>query len=97
MENIFNVKYNSKLDRLEIPSENGKFKLLKFFKNHKFFSTVLISFFIFSGINFYLIFSFMKMLENIWITKNKLLDNSLEYSRFQESNTSNYYPVTKIK
>lgn len=65
MENIFNVKYNSKLDRLEIPSENGKFKLLKFFKNHKFFSTVLISFFIFSGINFYLIFSFMKMLENI--------------------------------
>ena len=32
MENIFNVKYNSKLDRLEIPSENGKFKLLKFFK-----------------------------------------------------------------
>lgn len=65
MENIFNVKYNSKLDRLEIPSKNVKFRLLKFLKNHKLFSTILISFFIFSGINFYLIFSFMKILENI--------------------------------
>lgn len=66
MENIFNVKYNSKLDRLEIPNENRKFKILNFFKNHKFFSTILISFLVFSGINFYLIFSFMKILENIW-------------------------------
>lgn len=66
MENIFNVKYNSKLDRLEIPKENRKFKIFDFFRNHKFFSTILISFFVFSGINFYLIFSFLKILENIW-------------------------------
>lgn len=65
MENIFNVKYNSKLDKLEISNKNGKFKLFNFFKKHKFFSTILISFFIFAGINFYLIFSFMKILENI--------------------------------
>lgn len=65
MENIFNVKYNSKLDRLEIPRNNKKFNLFNFFKNHKFFSIILISFFVFSGINFYLIFSFMKILEKI--------------------------------
>lgn len=65
MENIFNVKYNSKLDRLEIPKETRKFKIFDFFKNHKFFSMIIMSFFIFSGIYFYLVFSFMKILENI--------------------------------
>ncbi len=65
MENIFNVKYNSKLDRLEIPKDTRKFKIFDFLKNHKFFSMIIMSFFIFSGINFYLVFSFMKILENI--------------------------------
>lgn len=66
MENVFNIKYNTKLDKLEIPRENRRIKALSFFKNHKIFSAIIMSFFILSGINFYLIFSFMKILENIW-------------------------------
>lgn len=65
MGDIFNVKYNEKLDRLEIPKEKSAIGLWKFVKKHKFFSSILLSLFIFLGINFYLIFSFMKILENI--------------------------------
>ena len=36
MENVFNVKYNTKLDRLEIPKRKGKFRVWSFVKNHKF-------------------------------------------------------------
>lgn len=65
MENVFNVKYNTKLDRLELPKERKKYKILNFIENHKFISTIFASFIILSGINFYLIYSFMKILENI--------------------------------
>ena len=65
MENVFNVKYNTKLDRLEIPKERTAHKVFKFLENHKFFSVIFTSFIIFSGINFYLIYSFVKILENI--------------------------------
>ncbi len=65
MENIFNVKYNTKLDRLEIPKEATKNKMFKFLGSHKFISVIIISFFILSSINFYLIYNFVKILENI--------------------------------
>lgn len=65
MENIFNVKYNTKLDRLEIPKEKGKNKIIGFVKKNRFFSIIVTSFVILSGINFYLIYSFMKILEHI--------------------------------
>lgn len=65
MENVFNVKYNTKLDRLELPKENRKSKIWKFVQKHKFMSIVFVSFFALSSINFYLIYSFMKILENI--------------------------------
>ena len=65
MENVFNVKYNTKLDRLEIPKEKGKNKIIGFVKKNRFFSIIVTSFVILSGINFYLIYSFMKILEHI--------------------------------
>lgn len=65
MENVFNIKYNTKLDRLEKTNNKAENKIWGFIKNHKFFSIILMSFFIFSCINFYLIYSFMKILENI--------------------------------
>ena len=65
MENVFNVKYKTKLDRLEIPKEKGAHRVFKFLENHKFISVILTSFIILSGINFYLIYSFVKILENI--------------------------------
>lgn len=65
MENVFNIKYNAKLDKLEISKERGTIKIFNFIQSHKFFSIACISFIILSGMNFYLIYSFMKVLENI--------------------------------
>ena len=65
MENVFNVKYNTNLDRLELVKLNRKMKIWRFIQEHKFMSMVFTSFFALSSINFYLIYSFMKILEDI--------------------------------
>lgn len=65
MENVFNVKYNTKLDRLELAKENRKTKIWKFIQRHKIMSIIFVSFFVLSSINFYLIYTFMRILENI--------------------------------
>lgn len=65
MENVFNVKYNTKTDRLEIEKERKSSKIYRFIQNHKFISIIFASFFALSTINFYLIYSFMKILENV--------------------------------
>lgn len=64
MEDVFNVRYNTKLDKLEISKERFVIKFLKLIQRHKFISLAFASFIILSTINFYLIFSFMKVLEN---------------------------------
>lgn len=64
MGKIFDIKYNNVMDKLELPIEKNKKSILKFLQTHKFFSIVLISFFALSGINFYLIYNFMKIMEN---------------------------------
>ncbi len=66
MEDVFKIRYNTKLDKLEMPKEKKGKKIIKFIDTHKFISIIFGSFVIFSGINFYLIFSFMKILGNIW-------------------------------
>lgn len=65
MENVFNVKYNTKMDRLKIEKERKKSKIYKFIQKHKFISIIFVSCFTLSTINFYLIYSFMKILENV--------------------------------
>lgn len=65
MENVFKFKYNVKLDKVDIAKERKVDMVLKFFENHKFISFIFISFIITSGINLYLIYSFLKILENI--------------------------------
>lgn len=65
MEDVFNIKYNTKLDRLERAKEKRVNKVIKFANRHKFISIVIVSFFILSTINFYLIYNFMKIIENV--------------------------------
>ena len=65
MENVFNIKYNARLDRLELPKEKKASKVLNFIKKHKFFSVACTSFLTLSFVNFYLIYTFMKVLQNI--------------------------------
>lgn len=65
MEDVFNINYNTKLDRLEIQRKKRVNKIFKFIKENKFISLIFGSFIFLSGINFYLIYSFVKILENI--------------------------------
>lgn len=63
MENVFNINYNSKLDKLEIIKEKEKYNIFRTVKRNKLISFVLASFIILSIIDFYMIFSFIKILE----------------------------------
>lgn len=65
MEEVFNINYNTKLDKLEIQKEKQTPKIFKLIKKNKFISLIIGSFIFLSGINFYLIYSFIKILENI--------------------------------
>lgn len=65
MEDVFNVKYNEKMDKLEIKRRKKRNILYKFIQSHKFISMICMSFLMFSILNFYLIYSFFKVLENI--------------------------------
>lgn len=62
---FFEVKYNTKLDKLEIQRESWISKLSKTIKRHKLISTITIAFLMFSSLNIVMIFSFMKILQNI--------------------------------
>lgn len=63
---IFQIRYNTKLDRLEIRRENWTSKLYKKIKRHKLLTTTIIAFFMFATINMVMICSFMRILQNIW-------------------------------
>lgn len=68
MEYIFNSsnnKYDEKLDKLDVLKTNRKSRIVNVIRKNKFFSLVLISLIVFVTINFYLIYSFIKMLESI--------------------------------
>ncbi len=65
MENIFNIRYNTKLDRLQIYKQKKIKKVLNLIQKNKFISIAFISFFALSILNFCLIYKFMIILENI--------------------------------
>lgn len=63
MENVFNFNYNSKLDKLEIIKQKDKNKTFEIVKRNKIISFIFASFIILSVIDFYMIISFIKILE----------------------------------
>lgn len=65
MEDIFNIRYNEKLDKLQIIKKRKNNKVLKTIQKYKFLSIIFASFISLVGIDFYLILSFIKILENI--------------------------------
>jgi hypothetical protein len=61
-DEIFNIRYNAKLDRIEIKEEN---RITKFLKKHILLNMFLIAFAILSSVNFLLIYNFFNILKNI--------------------------------
>ena len=64
-DEIFNIRYNEQLNKLELKKESWTSKLKLIIKKHKFISITLITFIMFSSLNFIMICNFIKLLENM--------------------------------
>lgn len=64
-DDIFQIRYNESLDKLELGEERWTSKLKNKIKSHKLFSTVVMALIIFSIINMIMIYNFMNILQNI--------------------------------
>lgn len=64
-DEIFQISYNERKDRLEIKHKNWTRKMKEKIKQNKLLSTVIIAFMLFSGINIIMIYNFINILQNI--------------------------------
>lgn len=64
-DEIFNITYNTKLNRLEIKQKSLISRFNNFFKKHIILSITLMSFIVFSIIDFLLIYNVINILENM--------------------------------
>lgn len=64
-ENWYEVRYNTKLDKLVLKKPRFKSKVWIFMRKHKLITTAGISFIAFSILNITMIYSFMKILQEI--------------------------------
>lgn len=64
-DEIFQVRCNTKLNRLEMKGKSWTSRLYKKIKRHKLLTTTIIAFFMFATLNIVMICSFMKILQNI--------------------------------
>ena len=64
-EDIFNLKYNVNLNKIEIEKRKWTSRLFKTILNHKFISMIVVVFIIFSILNLFLIFNFIRVIEMI--------------------------------
>lgn len=64
-DEIFQVRYNTKLNRLEMGREDWTSRLYKKMKRHKLLTITIIVFLMFATINMVMICSFMRILQNV--------------------------------
>lgn len=64
-DEIFNIRYNTKMDRLQIGHKTLKDRIFESIRQHKLITTVVAAFLIFSCINVAMIWSFMNILQNL--------------------------------
>lgn len=64
-DEIFQIRYNTKLNRLQIGSESWTRKIHKKIKRHKLLTTIIIALITFSTANIIMIYNFIEILQNI--------------------------------
>ena len=64
-DEIFQVRYNTKMDRLEIGHERLVKRIIKKIRRHKLITVTAITFLVFSTLNVVMICNFLKLLENL--------------------------------
>ena len=75
-DEVFQIRYNTNLNRLQIGSDRWTSRLLKTVRRHKLITTVIISLMIFGAANVIMIYNFMKILDN---TKTRGKRNVLSF------------------
>lgn len=63
-DEIFQIRYNTNLDRLQIGGKRWTKRLLQTIKRHKLMTVTVIAFIIFSILNVAMIFTFINILQN---------------------------------
>ena len=64
-DEFFKIRYNTKLNRLQIRKETWTSRLFEKIKTHKLITTVILTFLLFSIINIIMIYNFMTILQGI--------------------------------
>lgn len=64
-DEIFQIRYNTKLNRLQIGSESWTSKIYKKIKRHKLLTTIIIALITFSTANIIMIYNFIEILQNV--------------------------------
>ena len=64
-DEIFQIRYNTKLNRLQIGSESWTSKIYKKIKRHKLLTTIIIVLITFSTANIIMIYNFIEILQNV--------------------------------
>ncbi len=62
-DEIFHIRYNSQVNRLQIPKEKWTSKWAKKIKKNKWISLIIALFLLFSCFNFFFIYQFMQILQ----------------------------------
>lgn len=64
-DEIFQIRYNTRLNQLQIRGKSWTRRLYQKIKRHKLITTTIIAFTMFSTANFIMIYNFMRILQNI--------------------------------
>ncbi len=64
-DEFFKVKYYTKWDKLVMKKKEGLYKIINAIKKHKFIASIIATFIMFSTLNMFMIYSFMKILQNV--------------------------------
>ena len=64
-DEMFQIRYNTKLNRLQIKNESWTSRIYKKIKNYKLLTTVIIALIIFSTANIIMIYNFIEILQNV--------------------------------
>lgn len=64
-DEVFQIRYNTKLNRLEMKGEKWTGRLVKKIKEHKLLASSIVAFLLLATINMVMIGNFMRILQNV--------------------------------
>lgn len=66
-DEIFSIKYNSSIDRLQFKKQKWTSKIIEKINRHRIISSAIILFILLASMNFILIYNFMNILQTVYV------------------------------